>query len=87
MSGEGTTYLQQYVIISAEEEGDRVAPFSRAVCRTMHCTLENVICTVQIYEVMMILLSSVDALVHLANWSPKLQFGLPLEPASGKTRM
>ena len=70
--GWGTTYLQQYVIVSAKEEGDRVAPFTRAVCRTVQRTLENVICTVYMDVVIVISQRRRDALVHLANWSPKL---------------
>ena len=72
ISGGGTTYLQQYVVVSAKEEGHRVAPFTRTVCRAVHCTLENVICTVDMNVVIMISQRGGDALVHLANWSPKL---------------
>ncbi len=73
VSSGGRTYLQQYVRVSAKEEGERVAPFTRAVCHAVHRALENVICTVYMDVIIMISQRRGDALVHLANWPPKLQ--------------
>jgi hypothetical protein len=39
------TYLEKDVVVSAKEKGNGISSSPRAIGRTMHGTLENVICT------------------------------------------
>jgi hypothetical protein len=62
-----TTHLEKHIIVGTEEERDRVSPSSGAIGRTMHSTLENVICTILWYLYPYFPDGQSNVLVHLAN--------------------